>query len=52
MDALGKIGTKRAASALMTAAKDKDADVAAAAQAALPPILKKLKEQGQQQGGM
>jgi HEAT repeat protein len=50
--ACGEIGNKKAASFLMGAAKDKDADLAAAAQALLPALLKKLKEQGMQQGNL
>lgn len=48
--AAGAIGTKKAASLLMGAARDKDAELSAAAQAILPGLLKKLKEQGMQQG--
>ncbi len=48
--AAGAIGTKKAASLLMGAARDKDAELAADAQAILPGLLKKLKEQGMQQG--
>jgi len=41
------LGTKNAASALMKIAKDRDAELAQVAQAALPGMLKKLKEQEQ-----
>jgi len=50
--ACGEIGNKKAASFLMGAARDKDADLAAAAGALLPPLLKKLKEQGIQAGSV
>ncbi|HTY07588.1 MAG TPA: HEAT repeat domain-containing protein [Candidatus Edwardsbacteria bacterium] len=50
--ACGEIGSKKAASFLMGAARDKDPDLAAAAGAILPALLKKLKEQGIQAGSV
>ncbi|MBI5804480.1 HEAT repeat domain-containing protein [candidate division TA06 bacterium] len=44
---LGTLGTKTAASVLMKIAKDKDAELAQAAQPALAGVLKKIKEQEQ-----
>lgn len=44
---LGALGTKTAATVLMKIAKDKDAELAQAAQSALPGVLKKIKEQEQ-----
>ncbi|GEM_PF-1708953 len=52
IDAAGAIGTKRAANLLMTAARDKDQQLSAYAQEVLKPLLKKLKEQQFQQGGI
>jgi len=44
---LGTLGTKTAASVLMKIAKDKDAELAQAAQSALAAAMKKIKEQEQ-----
>lgn len=44
VEAAGAIGTKRAASLLMTAARDKESSISLRAQELLKPILKKLKE--------
>jgi HEAT repeat protein len=46
--ALGALGTKHAAEILIKIAKDKDAELAQAAQNVLPGVLKKLKEQTSQ----
>jgi len=44
VEAAGAIGTKRAASLLMTAARDKEAAISLRAQELLQPLLRKLKE--------
>ena len=44
---LGALGTKTAASVLMKIAKDKDAELAQAAQSVLPGVMKKIKDQEQ-----
>lgn len=52
VEAAGAIGTKRAANLLMTAARDKDPQLAASAQEILKPLLLKLKDQQLKQGGV